>query len=64
MVTPELGSPLVISGVGGGTGAVLLQCKGMGEGAESTEEVAEPVRGYFSAPYIQRSKRERIVHEA
>ena len=40
MVTPEPGNPLVISGVGGGTGAVLMQRKGVGEGAESTEEVA------------------------
>ena len=40
VVTQEPGNPLVISWVGGETGAVLLQRKGMGEGAESTEEVA------------------------
>ena len=40
VVTPETGNSLVASGVGGGTGAVLLQRKGVGEGAESAEEVA------------------------
>ena len=40
VVTLETGNSLVVSGVEGGTGAVLLQRKGVGEGAESAEEVA------------------------